>query len=202
MLIKAALDLEVPRGGLPLDVGVVVVNVNTVIAITNAIFYDKPILEKIITVSGLGVNNPKNVRAKVGTPFSELVDFCGGLNEKVCRLVVGGPMMGFALTNQNAAVLKTTTGLLALTEKEIGNTKTEPCLKCGSCVGHCPMGLVPSELAKYIEYGRIDLAEKIGLMDCMECGSCVFECPSHRPIVQLIKVGKLKKRDLDNKKKG
>ncbi|MCP4049776.1 MAG: electron transport complex subunit RsxC [bacterium] len=202
MLVKALIDKEVPRGGLPLNVGVVVVNVNTVVAIANAVFYDKPILEKILTVSGKGINKQKNLCVKLGTPFSEIIDFCGGLNKDAERLVVGGPMMGIALSDYNIPIIKTTTGLLALTKKETGNTKIEPCLRCGDCVTQCPMGLVPCELAKYIEHGRVDLAEKTGMLDCMECGTCVYCCPSNRPIVQLIKVGKLKKRQADIQKKG
>ncbi|MFC1752022.1 electron transport complex subunit RsxC [Thermoproteota archaeon] len=201
MLIKAVLNKEVPKGGLPIDVGAVVVNVNTVIAITQAVFYDKPILEKIITVSGKGIPTPKNVKAKLGTQFSALLAFCGGAKDAMRRLIVGGPMMGFAQPNDQAAVLKTTTGLLALTDEEIGETAIEPCLKCGSCVRYCPMFLIPSDIAKYVEYNRIDLALRAGLMDCIECGCCGYVCTSHRPLVQLIKLGKIKKRELDNKKK-
>ncbi|MFC1485069.1 electron transport complex subunit RsxC [bacterium] len=192
MLIKALTNREVPRGGLPLDVGAIVLNVNTVIAIRNAVYCGKPILEKIVTVSGYGINNPKNILVKIGAPISEIIEFCGGTNDNFEKLIIGGPMMGIALSNREVPVIKTTTGLLALTKEEIGNTQIEPCLRCGSCVSLCPMGLAPSEIAKYVEYGRYDLAEKIGLKDCMECGTCVFTCPSNRPIVQLVKVGKMK----------
>ena len=204
MLVKAALNREVPRGGLPLDVGVIVINVNTVIAITEAVYCDKPILDKIITISGKGIVNPKNVRAKVGTVFSEILDFCGGMSSNAEKLVVGGPMMGFAQPDDKSTVLKTTTGLLCLTPAEEGCTTISPCLRCGGCVSHCPMGLVPSEISKYVEYDRVDLAAEIGLLDCIECGSCVFGCPSNRPIVQMVKLGKIKKRQLDmaNTKKG
>lgn len=202
MLIKAALNREVPRGGLPLDVGVVVLNVNTVIAIANAVYFDKPILEKLVTVSGYGIMTPKNVSVKVGTPFSELIAFCGGMKPEVTRLIVGGPMMGFALSDDQAAVLKTTTGLLALTPKEIGATEIQNCIRCGECVSHCPMNLMPTELAKHADFKRLEAFDSLGLMDCMECGSCVFVCPAHRPLVQSIKVGKVLKREADAKKKG
>ncbi|MFC1771139.1 electron transport complex subunit RsxC [Candidatus Margulisiibacteriota bacterium] len=200
MLVKAALGREVPRGGLPLDIGVIVLNVNTILAIYDAVFCDKPILDKAITVSGLGINNPKNIRAKIGTVFAEILEFCGQMKASTKRLIVGGPMMGFAQPNDQASVIKTTSGLLCLTKEEIGDPEISPCLRCGSCVEHCPMGLVPSEISKYVEYDRIDLATEVGLLDCIECGACVFKCPSVRPIVQMVKLGKLKKRQLDAEK--
>jgi Na+-translocating ferredoxin:NAD+ oxidoreductase subunit C len=199
MLVKAALNRTVPRGGLPLDVGVVVVNVNTVIAIAKAVCFDQPILEKVITVSGGGVNIPKNLRVKIGTKFSEVLDFCGGTNNRMERLVVGGPMMGFSQSDDQASVTKTTTGLLCLTKKEVGNDTILPCLRCGSCVAQCPMNLLPLDLAKYVEYSRLDMAVKNGLRDCIECGTCVFVCPSKRPLVQLIKLGKIKQNQLEKK---
>jgi len=195
MLIKALLNKEVPRGGLPIDIGIVVVNVNTVIAMMQAVFYDKPILDKLVTVSGYGVRIPKNVRVRVGVLFSEVIDFCGGLKQDAQRLIVGGPMMGFAQPSDQASVLKTTTGLLALTEKELVDVPIQACVRCANCVRQCPMGLVPCDIAKYVRYDRLDLAVETGLSDCIECGCCVYGCPSNRPLVQMIKIGKLKQRE-------
>jgi Na+-translocating ferredoxin:NAD+ oxidoreductase subunit C len=201
MLIKAVTNKEVPTGGLPIDVGIVVLNVNTVIAIAEAFIYDKPLIEKVVTVSGKGIAQPKNIRVKIGTEFQTILDFCGGITDHTRRVVVGGPMMGFAQADATAAVLKSTSGLLALTASEIASTDLSPCIKCGKCVAACPVNLLPLKIAKFIEHNRLDLALKAGLKECIECGSCVFGCPSRRPILQLIKYGKIKNQKKEALKK-
>jgi electron transport complex protein RnfC len=201
MLVKAVLNKDVPRGGLPLDVGVVVLNVNTVLAIHNAVFYNKPLIEKTLTVAGKGIGSPKNLSVRIGTLIEHVIEQCGGLKDNTKRLVVGGPMMGIALFSTEVPIIKTTTGLLALSEEEIGNTQIAPCIRCGHCVTECPMRLMPTDIAKYVEHERIDLAKKAGLLDCIECGTCVYGCQSKRPIVQMVKLGKIKNREIEMKEK-
>lgn len=201
MLISAVLGKAVPRGGLPLDIGVVVVNVNTVCTITDAVFYDKPIMEKTVTVSGHGIEKPKNIRVKIGTTFQEIIDFCGGVKPETERILIGGPMMGWAQSNTEASVLKSTTGLLALTPNELQMKPQFPCVRCGNCVTHCPMGLVPCEIAKFAQHSRLDLAQNWGILDCIECGCCAYSCPAKRQLVQTIRVGKSNIRRISSLRK-
>jgi Na+-translocating ferredoxin:NAD+ oxidoreductase subunit C len=202
MLVKALTKQEVPSGGLPIDLGMVILNVNTVIAIAQAFIYDKPLTEKLITVSGKGIKKPKNIRAKIGTPINEILAFCDGLKDDTQRLVIGGPMMGMAQADTSASVLKSTSGILALTKEEIGVTELAPCIKCGKCVTACPMRLLPTKIAKFVEHKRLDLALKASIKDCIECGSCVYVCPARRPLLQLIKYGKIQALKEAVKKKG
>jgi len=190
-LIKAITNRNVPAGGLPMDVACLVHNVGTAKAIYEAVSSNKPLYERVVTVTGKGIKEPKNILARIGTPFQNLIDYCGGLKEDAVKIVNGGPMMGIAQFSLEVPVTKGTSGILALTEKETKARTPGPCINCSHCVDVCPMNLMPNELAKFIEYGKYDEAHKLGVLDCIECGSCSFICPSKIRHVHLFKYGKL-----------
>lgn len=188
MLIKAITKKEVPSGALPADVGVVVQNVGTVIAISDAVINGIPLIERVTTVSGDAVREPKNISLRVGTTFQQAVDFCGGLKEKPEKVIMGGPMMGIAQFSLDTPIIKGTSGILALTDKAINESEQSPCIRCGRCIEACPMGLNPSRLSILGERNLYrEAKEDNNLMDCIECGSCVYACPAKRNIVQYIK---------------
>lgn len=196
-LIYAALKRRVPnRGGLPLEVGVIVQNVATALAVYEAVRYRKPLIERVISVTGRIVKNPGNIRARIGTLFSELLNYCGGTTAEIGKVVAGGPMMGFALFTLDTPLTKGSSGLLLLDRKEAAKQEESTCLRCGRCVDICPMNLVPSLIASSVRYGDYKMAERYGVMDCMKCGSCSFVCPSHIKLIQWIDIGKLKITEL------
>ncbi len=189
-LIYALLRREVPRGGLPFDVGIVVQNVGTVKAIWEAVSSGKPLYERAVTVGGSGIHEPKNLLARVGTPFRSAIDFCGGLKDEVNTLIMGGPMMGLAQWSLDTPIVKGTSGILAwissVPESEYA------CIRCGRCVEHCPMGLAPTHLHKFSRYEKWAEAEDWGVLDCVECGCCQYICPSKIPLVHWMRLGKNK----------
>ena len=187
-LLKATIGREVPSGKLPLDVGAVVCNASTAYAIYEAVRFHKPLFERICTISGESVNNPKNVIAPIGTKFSDLIAYAGGAKEDLVSLIGGGPMMGFAVADPDTPMVKGSGGVLML-PKMIEDVSF-PCVLCGKCVQHCPMGLQPNKMFRNIKYGNYQAAMDLGLMDCKECGCCVYTCPSHLPLVQGFKLGK------------
>ncbi len=189
MLIKAILNREVPSGGLPLDVGVVVSNVGTAVAILEAVKFKKPLIERVITVTGK-VRNPSNLLVPIGTPISYCIDQCEGLKEEAAKIIMGGPMMGISQYTLDAPVIKGTSGILILGKKDSLFLKEEPCVKCSRCVDHCPTGLFPTILIKLIRGERWEMLGDYSIMDCIECGCCSYVCPSKIPLVQLIKLGK------------
>lgn len=190
-LIYAATKRKVPAGGLPMDIGVVVQNVGTAFSIYEAIRFEKPSIERITTVTGSIVKNPKNLRVPIGTSMSHMLDFCGGTNANIGKLISGGPMMGFALPQVETPISKTTSGIVFLSKKDVDKQPEQPCLRCGRCVDACPMNITPTFLVETIRNGLYEQAKKMNVLDCIECGSCAYVCPSHIQIVQLIKVGKL-----------
>lgn len=199
MLIRALFGVEVPAGKLPLDVGVVVNNVGTMTGI--AAYFDEgmPLIERVVTVSGPGVDRASNLLVPIGTPIVDVLRHCG-LNDRTAQVVMGGPMMGQPLATLEAPVLKGTSGLLAFTEAEVAHPNEYACLKCGRCLEACGQHLNPQRLASLARAGRYEELEKTMVMDCMECGACTFTCPSGVPIVHLIRVAKGTIRD--RKRKG
>jgi electron transport complex protein RnfC len=188
MLINACTGRRVPAGGLPFEVGVLVANVASIIAIQEAVTMGKPLIDRVLTVSGGGVKEPKNVRALIGTPFSALAEFCGGIDEGVAKIIAGGPMMGIAVPNLDYSVTKGSSGLLFLTEDDV--PEEDPCIKCGRCVDVCPMNLMPLKLAAYAKANLWEEAKKLSVFDCFECGSCAYGCPAHIKLSAWIKYAK------------
>lgn len=191
MLIKAVVGREVPARGLPMDVGAVVQNVGTAYAVYEAARFGKPLIERVVTVTGEGIKEPKNLMARVGSKISDLIEECGGLKDDVAKIVSGGPMMGFALSSLDVPVTKGTSGILVLPEEGVMHAEDfGPCIRCGRCIDICAMGLMPSMLSVLSEKGMYEEAKEYNLFDCFECGSCAFVCPSKRPIVQLVRLAK------------
>ncbi|OQY35481.1 MAG: electron transport complex subunit RsxC [Spirochaetaceae bacterium 4572_59] len=189
-LIKAVTGKEVPSGKLPLELGVINANVGTCLSIYEAVVEDKPVIERVVTVSGGAIKNPSNLKARIGTSFRTLIEDCGGFSEEPAKIVAGGPMMGFTVYDLDTPVTKGTSGILALTDKEIKAARQTACLSCGRCLSSCPMGVNPTKIFKLIDNNMIDEAAEAGLMDCVECGSCAFMCPAHIPLVQGFRTGK------------
>lgn len=188
-LINAITKRQVPSGGLPMDVGCVVQNVGTAFAIWEAITKGIPLYQRVVTVTGTTIKNPKNLLIRIGTPLSYVLDYCGIDYNATKKLIMGGPMMGLAQSDYDAPVIKSTSGLLAYDEIQEG-IRAYDCISCSTCVQACPVHLVPSHLAKYIERDMFEEAEEWNVMDCMECGSCSFVCPAKINLVHFMKLGK------------
>ncbi len=191
-LIYSCTRREVPSGGLPMDVGALVENVGTAAAISDAVFLRRPLTERVLTVTGDAVANPKNVLARVGTSFRDLIGFCGGLRGPVGKVICGGPMMGVAQSSLDVGMNKTTSGLLLLSRSQVHQYTSTPCIGCGRCVQACPSSLLPCFLSENLEAENFEEAERLNVLDCIECGACAFECPAHRPLVQHMRQGKAK----------
>jgi len=189
-LIKSILKREVPKGGLPMDVGVIVHNVGTIFAIYQAIQYDQPLMERVVTVTGKKVEDASNFWVKIGTPIKDLVQEVGGLPEGTRKIVNGGPMMGKAIKNTDVPVTKGTSGILIIAEDEASRQESKNCIRCSNCVFVCPMGLEPHLLMNLSEKGLYERASAEDIMTCIECGSCSYVCPSHRPLLDYIRFGK------------
>lgn len=187
-LIYALTGREVPSGGLPMDIGVLVQNVGTAHAIYEAVAYRRPLTERIVTVTGPGVERPANFRARIGTPVRVLLEACGFRRDKTKKLILGGPMMGVAHFDTEIAVNKGMSGILTLVDCPIYPYRD--CIRCGRCVEGCPAGLVPSQISILAERGLYPATSEWNVLDCFECGSCTYICPARRPIVQWIKVAK------------
>ncbi|MBI5599362.1 MAG: electron transport complex subunit RsxC [Deltaproteobacteria bacterium] len=196
MLIKAVLRRNVPLGKLPLDVGVIVNNVATAVKIFEAVRYKKPLIDRVVTVSGNGVKTPKNLRVRIGTAFSDVLGQCGGLSEEGEReILAGGPMMGVAQKNLDVPVVKGTSGITVVAGASVKPIKYEPCIRCSNCVEVCPMGLMPYRIADMGKMGMMDGFKSWSALACIECGCCSFVCPAQRPLVEWIRVGKIRLRN-------
>jgi electron transport complex protein RnfC len=200
-LIYAATKRKVPAGGLPMAVGVVVQNVGTAFAVYEAIRYKKPLIERVISITGSPVAKPQNLLARIGTPFAELVEFCGGTKETVGKIISGGPMMGFALPSLDAGMGKGSSGLVLMNEKQAKLNEEGNCLRCARCVDVCPMNLLPSLIAAAVKNKNLDMAVQAGLNDCMKCGSCAYVCPAQIKLVQWIDTGKIRYAEAQRAKK-
>ncbi|MBN1586062.1 MAG: electron transport complex subunit RsxC [Candidatus Omnitrophica bacterium] len=189
-LVLGVLNRVVPTGGLPLDVGVVVVNVGTAAAIARAVLRRKPLTHRVVSVTGKGIRNPKNLLVPVGVSYRNLVDYCGGLTGDAARLVAGGPMMGFTLGSLDSPVTKGTSGLTVLTHGDLIKSQETSCIRCGRCVDVCPLNLVPTKIALAVRAKDWEWAGRFHIKACMECGCCAYICPARIPLVQLIRTGK------------
>jgi Na+-translocating ferredoxin:NAD+ oxidoreductase subunit C len=189
-LIKAATGREVPSGALPISVGCVVSNVGSAFAVYEAVQKNKPLFERVVTVTGKSVKNPSNLKVRIGTPIAELVEIAGGLPDDTGKIISGGPMMGKAVANLDVPVTKGTSGVLLMPSEEAVRGERLVCIRCSRCVTVCPMGLEPYLLMTLAEKNVLDRAENAKIMDCIECGSCSYTCPSDRPLLDYIRFGK------------
>ncbi len=189
-LIEAITKRQVPVGKLPADVGVIVQNVGTAKAIADAIIDGKPLIERVITVSGSNIKKPSNLIVRIGTKISDIIDYCGSTFEKIEKVILGGPMMGIAAPSIDVPIIKGTSGIILLKKNEIVLYNSDPCIRCGKCIQVCPMGLAPARLMDSSESKDFDDCMAENILNCMECGSCAFVCPSRRPLVHWIKVAK------------
>ncbi|MGB3223246.1 MAG: electron transport complex subunit RsxC [Desulforhopalus sp.] len=195
-LIHAVTGRKVPAMALPSSVGVVVQNVSTARAIYDAVVFNRPLTEKVITIAGKGISRHANLQVKIGTKISDIVNFLGGLKPGLAKIIMGGPMMGFAISSLDIPVTKTTSAVLFLTEDEIDTKPHSQCIRCGWCLDACPMGLEPKEIALYVEANRAEDTAQFGVFDCFECGSCSYICPAKRPLVQFVRMAKMKAKRL------
>ena len=187
-LIKAILNREVPRGGLPMDVGCVVQNVGTAYAAYQAVKFNKPLIERVVTVTGDGVKEAKNCMVRIGTPAMDVINFCGGYVGTPKKILFGGPMMGIAQYSENVPTVKGTSGIIVWQHAVVDDEG--PCVRCSNCVDVCPMGLMPTELFKAVKTKKFDVAKEYGVLDCIECGCCAYNCPAKIPLVHYLKYGK------------
>lgn len=200
-IIDAVVDRQVPSGGLPMDVGVVVSNVSSAIAIHNAVYENKPLYERIVTLTGHALKDPRNLLVRNGTPIAELIEQAGGFKEEPGKIIMGGPMMGMAQTTLDVAAIKGLGGLLVMTKEEANTGEVTECIKCGKCVSVCPVHLEPINIHRYALKERFEEAGNIyHALDCVECGSCSFICPAKRPLVESIRLAKREIRSLMQKK--
>lgn len=190
-LIETLTGQQVPSGGLPVQIGVVCHNVATAAAVQDAITDGIPLISRYVTVTGPGVKNPSNVEALIGTPLSQLIEACGGYTGDVPMLIVGGPMMGYAMSTDDLPVIKATNCVLALVSEDVRETQEEmPCIGCMECVNVCPADLLPQTLFLHAKERQLEQARSYGIFDCIECGCCAYVCPSHIPLVDYYRVTK------------
>ncbi|MDR1396225.1 MAG: electron transport complex subunit RsxC [Desulfarculales bacterium] len=191
-LIQAVTGRVVPDGALPAAVGVVVQNVGTTVAIYEAVALSKPVYEKVLTVSGRGIARPANLKVRLGTTVQQIIDYLGGTTGDLAKVILGGPMMGLNVSDLNIPVTKTFSGILFLTKEEAALDSFGPCIRCGRCISVCPMGLNPMETSAHAEAGHYADTLAYGVRSCFECGCCAYMCPAKRPLVQFMKLSKLK----------
>ncbi len=189
-LIQSITGRQVPGGQLPVSVGCAVFNVSTFAAIHRAVEQGIPLTERIVTISGEAIAEPQNFIVRIGTTFHDLIEVAGGLNDKTERVISGGPMMGFAQSDLNVPVIKATNSILCLLKDKNGAAENPVCLRCGKCVGVCPMRLQPLYMYRFVNAERLDELKRLNLMDCIECGSCAFTCPGKLPLVEVFRKGK------------
>ncbi len=189
-LIEAVTGRRVPSGALPIEVGAVVQNVGTALAVYQAVQKRKPLVERVVSVTGKGLERPANLLVRIGTPISELIAHCGGIPETTGKIISGGPMMGRAVSNPDAPVTKGTSGVLLLEGKEARRSQPTGCIKCAKCVSACPMGLEPYLLGKMSKKLMFEGLGPLRITDCIECGCCAYTCPAALPLLDYIRLGK------------
>jgi electron transport complex protein RnfC len=189
-LIKALTNREVPSGRLPVDVGAVVHNAGTAFAVYEAVQKNKPLIERVVTVTGKSISKPGNYMVRIGTPLSRVLEAAGGIPDDTGKIINGGPMMGKAVSNTEAPVVKGMSGIVLLPAAESARNAINPCIRCARCVSVCPIHLEPYLLMTLSERSIFERAEKERITDCMECGSCSFTCPAGRPLLDYIRLGK------------
>ncbi len=189
-LIDACIGRQIPSGKLPIDVGAVVQNVGTAYAVYEAVQKNKPLIERVVCVTGKPLQKPSNFLVRIGTPVQAVIDAAGGVPENCGKVIGGGPMMGRAFTRLDVPVIKGTSGILLMSEEESKRGEMSPCIRCAKCVSVCPMGLEPFLISKVSMKGDWEMAEENHIMDCIECGSCNYTCPSNRPLLDYIRLGK------------
>ena len=198
-LIKAVTDREINSAMLPADAGCVVDNVDTVIAVYEAVILGKPVMDRIVTVTGQGIKNPQNFDVLSGTDMAELIEAAGGLTDNVSKVISGGPMMGFAMYDTHVPCIKTSSACLCLEKDDVADAEQTACINCGRCVGVCPGHVIPARLATFAEHGDMKSFQKFDGMECCECGCCSYICPAKRPLTQMIK--SMRKMVLASRKK-
>lgn len=191
-LIDAVIRRQIKSGSLPISAGAVVQNVGTAYAVYEAVQKNKPLIERVVTVTGKKVTNPSNLLVRIGTPILSLIEAAGGIPEDTGKIIGGGPMMGKALISAEIPVTKGSSGVLLLSKEESIRKPMRDCIRCAKCVNACPMGLNPSLLMNVTEFTNWELAEKNYITDCIECGSCSYTCPANRPLLDNIRLGKAK----------
>ncbi len=198
-LIQALTKREVEPGKLPVSVGCAVFNVSTFAAIYRAVRLGMPLTERIVTISGEAIAEPQNFIVRIGTPFHDLIEVAGGLNDKTERVISGGPMMGFAQSDLSVPVIKATNSILCLLKDQNGAAENPVCLRCGKCVSVCPMRLQPLYLYRFTNAESVKELERLNILDCIECGSCAFTCPGKLPLVERFRKGKQLVREAKTK---
>jgi len=200
-LIYALTGEEVPSQGLPADLGIVCHNVGTAAAIARALLRGEPLISRVVTVTGAGVRNPGNLEVRIGTPMADVIAACGGYTDKVARLLMGGPMMGFSMPSDSVPVIKTTNCLLVASGEEAPlPVAASACIRCGKCTAVCPADLLPQQLYWYAHARDFDKIQDYNLFDCIECGCCAVVCPSHIPLVQYYRFAKTEIWDLERQR--
>ncbi|MDR0428114.1 MAG: electron transport complex subunit RsxC [Dysgonamonadaceae bacterium] len=189
-LIDALTNRQVPGGKLPADVGVVVQNIGTVFAVYEAVQKNKPLVTRIVTVTGKRLKDPMDVWVRIGTPVKQLIEFAGGVPDGTRKIIAGGPMMGKAIVNTDVPITKGMSGILLMSETESMRKTSRVCIRCGQCANVCPLKLIPSSLMTFVDFEEWSKAEKFNITDCLECGSCSYTCPSNRPLLDYIRAGK------------
>ena len=194
-LIRSVLKKDVPDGGIPPMIGVLVANVATAAAVAEAVVVKRPLTHRVVTVSGGGINQPGNYYCPIGTAVADIIEFCGGINDKAVKVVMGGPMMGFAIADMTTPLTKTSGAITVLTKAEIGSAKSKgrqtPCIRCGRCLQVCPVNLNPTKIAHAVKNGKLEMAKDYHINSCMECGCCSYVCPANIELTGYIKTGKI-----------